>query len=361
MKNLRIFLRRLIKILLSCIVLVLTTGIVICIFSYTYYSVGYHSIKETDKTVFFSGTSRENIILTDSGSSRRTGNTFMSIPEWYIVSISEDYTDWLEWGNNPSNFPYFSYLRDYWILYGKITALMDGNIPRDYEYHMMIQVIGVSTTLEFGLKWIYENSIGRLTSLLSFDTPEDQYYTQISRKYVDFILLRPWYEFDYSAALWGFNFSLSHNFLRSMERYILYSLEFWVKKFYAKIIEDATHSSFATPDTWTEVQWVFDTWSMYWNPEVIQKTSGGIKILRYYPFTTTLPKIINHSWSQVETIAWNKKIMVEYTSQDTSGIILSIPIPVSPLISRNFLYTEVSKLSSLIHQSGSILQHIYDF
>lgn len=361
MKILRIFLSLLIKILLSCIVLFLTTGIVISIFSYSYYSVGYHSITQTDKANYFSGISENDIILTDSGSLRRTGNTFMSIPEWYIVSLSEDYTHWLEWGRNPSNFPYFAYLRDYWELYGKITALMDGTIPRDYEYHTMVRVIGISTTLEFGLKWIYEYSIGRLTSLFSIDTPEDKYYSQISRKYVDFILLRPWYEFDYSWALWGFNFSLSRSFPRSIERYMIYSLEFWFKKFYARIIEDAAHSSFATPDIWTEVHWKFDSLSISLNPDSIQKTTDGIKVLRYYPFTTMLPQVMNQAWTNIESISWNKKIMVEYTSKDNSGIILSIPIPINPLVSRNFLYTEVWELPFLMHQSGSKLQHIYDF
>jgi hypothetical protein len=82
-------------------------------------------------------------------------------------------------------------------MYGKITAIMDGTIPRDSEYHTMVQVIGVSTTLEFGLKSFYESTIGRMTAWSRYDTDEDQYYHAISRKYVDFILLRPWYEFDF--------------------------------------------------------------------------------------------------------------------------------------------------------------------
>lgn len=49
----------------------------------------------------------------------------MSIPEWYIVSISDDYTRFLELGNNPSDFPYFSYINDYWRMYGEISHILD--------------------------------------------------------------------------------------------------------------------------------------------------------------------------------------------------------------------------------------------
>jgi hypothetical protein len=113
----------------------------IAIFSYYNYSRGYTSITDIERGSLFSGMTQDSIILTDTPTSRRTGNTFMSVPEWYIVSISSDYTLWLESGKNPSDFPYWQYLVDYWFIYGKITALMDGMIPRDSEYHTMVQVI----------------------------------------------------------------------------------------------------------------------------------------------------------------------------------------------------------------------------
>lgn len=178
------------------------------------------------------------VILTDTGSSRRTGNTFMSIPECYIVSISDDYTLWLEKGNNPSDFPYWGYLKDYWSIYGKITALMDDTIPRDYEYHTMVRVIGMSTTFEFGLKSLYENSAGRILSMLSYQSHIDRFYTESFRRYVDFILLRPWYEFTYEKERNIMN-SMRDNEeniarkIRGFERYLLYLGEFSIKSIYA--------------------------------------------------------------------------------------------------------------------------------
>lgn len=221
-------------------------------FSYFHYHRGYQSVLQSDRNTIISALSGSQIIREDTGYSRRTGNTLMSIPEWYIVTLSDDYTQWLEQGKNPSDFPYISYLCDYWSMYGKITAMMDGVIPHDEEYHTMVRVIGLSTTLEFGLKALYENTMGRLTSFQGYNTSEDRYYTSSSRRYVRFILLKPWYLFDYTAE--KDNFHLQSYSLRSLERYGFYMMEFFIKKQYASLIEKATRSAYAVPDIWTFVR-----------------------------------------------------------------------------------------------------------
>jgi hypothetical protein len=252
------FMKKIGKICIYILGWILIILLSIAIFSYYNYSRGYTSVTDIERGSLFSDMTQDSIILTDTGTSRRTGNTFMSVPEWYIVSISSDYTLWLESGKNPSDFPYWQYLVDYWTIYGKITALMDGTIPRDSEYHTMVQVIWVSTTLELGLKSIYENIIWRMTSLFSHNTPEDQYFTSISRKYVDFILLRPWYEFDYGSALAWLSQELPHSdnpsLIRSTERKLIIGWEFFLKKQYAKIIENATKWAFAVPDIYSTIQ-----------------------------------------------------------------------------------------------------------
>lgn len=365
--NMLKFMKKIGKICIYILGWILIILLSIAIFSYYNYSRGYTSVTDIERGSLFSDMTQDSIILTDTPTSRRTGNTFMSVPEWYIVSISSDYTLWLESGKNPSDFPYWQYLVDYWVIYGKITALMDGTIPRDSEYHTMVQVIWVSTTLELGLKSIYENTIWRLTSLFSYNTPEDQYFTSISRKYVDFILLRPWYEFDYGSALAWLSQELPHSdnpsLIRSTERRIIIGWEFFLKKQYAKIIENATKWAFAIPDINTTIQgdlpanlWTIDT--------RIRSLSGQITVPRYYPFTEIVPKILSDTGVKIDTIAGNHKVVIS-TVSDTSythdDIWLSIANPIDASKKRVFYYSQIPEMTQIIQDSHTSLEHIYDF
>ena len=91
----RIF-KSFIKIILFFFGIILSILIGVGLFSYIEYQEGYQSVSPEEKLKFQKSIENHPIILSDTGSLRRTGNTFMSIPEWYIVSISDDYTTWLE-------------------------------------------------------------------------------------------------------------------------------------------------------------------------------------------------------------------------------------------------------------------------
>lgn len=249
-------------------------------------------------------------------------------------------------------------------MYGKITAIMDEKIPRDYEYHTMVQVIWVSTTLEFWLKAIYEYTIWRITSLWSCNTPIDRYYTEISRKYVDFILLRPWYEFNYTDAIMGLQYDTWSSLVRSTERYLLYYGEFFIKKLYAKIIENAAKSSFATPDIWTGVRGNFPVDVASVDPKNINITHDGIKITRYYPFTEILPKILELPLINIADIAGNKKIVIETISSSgeiSTWSIFSFNVPIDASKKRNYIYLKPESIKNYMNSSSAKITHIYDF
>ncbi len=351
------------KFLIFLLLLLIVIGGSIFGFSYANYQKWYTSVTEIEKENLLSSLKESDIILSDSGALRRTWNTLMSIPEWFIVSISDDYTSWLEQGNNPSDFPYFGYLMDYWYLYGRITSIMDYKIPRDYEYHTMVRVIGVSTTLEFGLKGLYEFTLWRLTSLIQYNSEEDTAYHKISRDYVHFILLRPWYEFDFRESLSRFDCHFSS--LRWTERCFLYGWELLLKKYYAKVIEDAAHSNFAIPNVWTEVGWVFPESVTQIDTINIVKTENGIKITRYYPFTEYLPKVLSESGTTVTSIAWNKKIVVEAQWPSNSitprEMFARIPLRTEPSIARTFSLLPVESLKTFLLEENVKISHIYDF
>lgn len=356
------FLKKIFKTFLWFLVIILVLLVGLWAFSYRYYTLGYESVAIDTKTQVFQGMGYDDIITTDSGSVRRTSNTFMSIPEWYIVSISDDYTIWLETGRNPSDFPYWQYLKDYWSMYGKITAIMDDKIPRDHEYHTMVRVIWLSTTLEFWVKSLYENTIGRLSYLGGFWVEEERYYAKVSREYVDFILLRPWYEYNFASAIvWHQHSSFS---LRSLERYYFYLIEFYLKKYYAGIIETAAHSQFAIPNVWTHVNGTFPSSIHAIDPKNIEMTASWIQISRYYPFTEIFPKISSYTGSIVEDIAGNKKVVTEFLIDTGAAIqkeLFTVPIPIDSSKSRAFFYLSPAEVQSYLNNPSMTLTHIYDF
>lgn len=364
MKQLTSFLKKWIKYLLFSILSFLLFLGALFLWGFILYSEGYNTSLTNSqiKAVELIG-SQNDIFVTDSGSIRRTWNTLMSIPEWYIVSISDDYTRFLELGNNPSDFPYFSYINDYWRMYGEISHILDvAWVSHDSEYHTMVRVIGVSTALEFSIKGIYENTLWRLVGHISgYSSSFDRSYIQISRSYVDFILLRPWYEYDFSHAYDIFSSDWVIQDVRTFERYVISGLELRFKSFYAHIIEDATHKQFALPDQYTTLSGSFLS-SASWNIDLKTLFKTELKIPRYYPFTQIYPDLLKSGENRIDSIAGNRIIVTEYKMKIlTEKAFLSIPSHIDSQITRSFYLDPIDISNQRLYTFPSFLSHIYDF
>ncbi|MBN1240806.1 MAG: FAD-binding oxidoreductase, partial [Gammaproteobacteria bacterium] len=117
---------------------------------------------------------------------RREEQTLLTIPEWYLVFNPVEYTDFLQVGNDPSDFPFFASIDEYWSLYDRVTAVADAyGYDTNAEYLTMLWVIGISTTAEYLVKGSYETTVGRLTRWLADgeDTPEDRFIAEAQRAY----------------------------------------------------------------------------------------------------------------------------------------------------------------------------------
>ena len=175
--------------------------------------------------------------------------TFLTIPEWYLVFNPVEYADYLEAGKSPSEFPFMASINEYWTLYDRVVAISDSSYPRNAEYMTVLKFIGISTTVEYMLKSLYENTIGRLSqwSANSWSTDEDKIIAQAHRAYSNLIFDKAWYEFDFSywvKRIWKETSFFGDNFFRKLERKISFTLEFGFKTFYAKLTKLGAQTAF---------------------------------------------------------------------------------------------------------------------
>jgi len=189
-------------------------------------------------------------VVTPPADRRPADQTYLTVPEWFLVFSPEEYARSLAPARrSPSAFPFAGHIGQFWQSYRDVAAQC-APLPANGGYHVMIAVIGVSTTVEYALKGIYEGVVGRFTELVSngADTPEDRLGAKVAQDYVDFIKVRPWYEFDFltpARQLWGL--PADGNILRRWERRYVLTSEYLVKAGYAQLIEAGTRSSYDVP------------------------------------------------------------------------------------------------------------------
>lgn len=193
---------------------------------------------------------------TPSEHRRGEDQTFLTFPEWYLVHSPAELAQYLDLHRAPSAFPWFGHVGQFWQ--GYLAATRETRTyPFNAGYHLMVSVIGSSTTVEYALRSAYESTVGRLAEASSDGRPtaEEKLGARVAQAYVDFIRVDPWYLFDFVAPLrelWS-NATpwTGANLLRKWERRFALSTEYVVKAGYAQLIKLGTQSVYdaATPVT----------------------------------------------------------------------------------------------------------------
>ncbi|MBS0290297.1 MAG: hypothetical protein JSS07_09740 [Proteobacteria bacterium] len=302
-------------------------------------------------------------------------STFLTFPEWYIVYSSQEYAKTLE-NNLPSAFPYFSAIKQFWQSYCYVNALSKHRYPFNVENHIMIMVIGSSLTLEYIIKGLYENTMGRFSEWTSShqQVAEDKYAYHTAKAYAELIPVRPWYEFSFlnsAKGLWQQTNLYDKHLFRKWERKFILSIEYSFKAFYAWVIEKSSHAAFGVADVTTGV------WLQYNNKENSQKSNPSHKVdtnsyivmmPRYQPFTPAALEAIKDN-AKFYDIADNHIIMlsavVPKDSKIKKGIeIFSLPVLISKDKKRVAIITPVSKLHEVLQEllsTNAEIEHIYDY
>lgn len=307
---------------------------------------------------------------------RSPDQTYLTFPEWFLVFSPDEYARLLRTGR-PSDFPWFRHIGQFWSSYAQVIKATR-KYPFNREYHVMIVVIGTSTTVEYGIRGIYETLIGRLTELTCAPdaTAEDRLAAREAQDYVDFIRVHPWYEFDFAARLkqlWTQTPMRGPHQLRKWERRYLLTSEWGVKAVYGWVIRKATHSAFAVPKASTMVV-VRDLPSNAKLPHMRRLQSSGdetlLELPRYQAFTHAAMTLAQSGARFVEVAGNRDAICVSMvvpmaaSNPDGTRVLIRQPILTRPGFERRVLVVPIARLSSALESSmrnGETVEHVFDF
>ena len=89
----------------------------------------------------------------------------------------------------PSGYPYFGSIAQFWGYYRDIWKITRSKYSFNLGYHVMVMVIGSSFSVEYGIKGLYENTVGRVSEWFAGGalTPEDHIAANVAQSYDDFI------------------------------------------------------------------------------------------------------------------------------------------------------------------------------
>ena len=326
-----------------------------------------------------SGTSIESAVPPNAR--RGTEQTLLTFPEWYLVHSPAEYARVVNAG--PSHaFPFMEQTGQLWSSYKTVTEeQVRGHYPMNPGYHCMIMVIASSTTVEYVLRSMYENTIGRASWLLGGQrlTDEDLYGAKAAQEYVDFIRQEPWYLFDFTSRLkhlWTDVPLTGPKLVRKWERRYALTTEYAIKAAYGKLIEKATRAAYTPALMTTEVvvDHIPDGWTPPSRITVLKRLPDGRALLslpRYFDFriaATSLAQQNVHIYdiagnsAAILVTAWMKN--GESLPAGDWHVLFEQSITVPPQTKRVALLVPVAKLSTFLTQApalGLTMEHVYDY
>lgn len=339
------------------------------------------AISLTITVVQFSFATPEDAIVTPLEYRRGAEQTYLTYPEWFLVFSPAELAAYLK-SRPPSKFPFIGHIRQFWQGYRAVYEATKDHYPFNAGYHLMVMVIGISTTVEYALKYSYETLIGRLTELTRTHglSEEDVFAANAEQDYVDFIRVQPWYEYDFAGKLgklWCDTSLFGPDQLRKWERKYALTTEYGAKAIYGAIIKKLTKMSYGAPLTVTAV--LLDRMppdaAIQQLPKmkvlnVLNDGSVLVTVPRYDAFMTYAATLAAHGIVFREIAGNRGLILVSFLAPAdshqtrTAQVFLTQPILSHPGLKRIVLAVPIAKLSKTLLAASRPpyqLEHVYDF
>jgi hypothetical protein len=312
---------------------------------------------------------------------RSVEQTFLTFPEWFLVHSPAEYARFI--GAQPAHgFPFLGHIEQIWSSYHSVTReQLRAGYPGNPGYHVMICVIAGSTTLEYGLRSLYENTIGRISWASSSGalTAEDRYGAAVAQDYVDFIRKEPWYLYDFSsklAHLWSSTPAWGPDMLRKWERRYALTTEYLVKAAYGKLIGAATHAAYDPALMTTQVVTNHVPAGFAPPPGVtlLRSLPDGRTVMelpRYFDFRIAAANLADQG-VELTDIAGNDSVILVTAIANAqvavapagSRVLFAQPIITRPGLQRTAVILPVAGLSRFLATAkgrGIEVEHVYDY
>ena len=294
--------------------------------------------------------------------------TFMTYPEWHIVHAYDDYAETLRDGD-PHDYSFTSAVLGFWSSLCALSETSAAHGEVDGATKQMVYVIGVSFTLEMGLKAAYEETLGRIATMVRGPqhSPLDRTSAAQAAEYAEFLQQVPWYKWHFLEDAEALANARTDAW-RDRERNLALSLEYRAKAAYAQAIAAAVENVGGDKLTLRMIVADFSDAQLAAMPEVslVARTERGavIETPRYRALTGILRQMAESGAEFVE-IAGNDDIMFTALSDE--------PRHESALFSarrqghgdtRHLVVVRVADLAQTLRQlpqSGLTLEHIHDY
>ncbi len=170
---------------------------------------------------------------------REESRTLLTYPEWHIVHAYDDYARVIS-QSDPHEFGFLAVIRGYWSSLCELSYASADHGGMSTETKQLVYTIGVSFTAEMAIKGAYEETLGRLATLVRGPerAPLDDVSARQARDYAEFLQQVPWYEWDFVLDAEELRTTATGSF-RDTERLLALGLEYAVKTLYAGVIEQA--------------------------------------------------------------------------------------------------------------------------
>lgn len=310
--------------------------------------------------------------------SRGKEQTYLTLAEWYQVYSYNEFGDFLASGGRQTDFPFATAISNFWSCYFLSLEQSKGH-EFNWQYNFGSWVIGINLTVEYGVKFAYENTIGRITQAIAgSDTEADRFIAKSWDSYAKTLYQTTWYHYPYFADLsgiWHETTLLNRAFIRNAERKAAFSVSYLLKGSYAQLwllsAEQKDNQTFSVVHAANRAHLDDD------GIKVLKELSGNrflIETERYAGFKAALVKLIERNVSFVE-IMGHETIALAYLSKNTKEPI-SDSASVKMIDRRELFYhpegyryrvtleARVDALKDtlrLLAENGSKFEMIYDF
>lgn len=298
-------------------------------------------------------------------SHRSESRTLLTYPEWHIVHAYDDYAQVIATGD-PHDYAYGRAIAQYWSSLCSLSRASGQMDDVDTSTKQMVYVIGVSFTAELAMKALYEETLGRLFTVLR--GPEHSALDVLSagqaRNYAAFLQQVPWYRWDFEADIRALD-TAKTDLLRDRERRLALGGEFSVKAAYARLIAQAVAATGFDELKLRMVVKGLDqaALSEFEGVKVIGPMGDGYEIEtpRYRALTRLLEKLAIAGAEFVE-IAGNDDIMFTVTTRlpGIDGALASLPRQ-GYGDTRYLVLVKVTELATRLRAFPGGVEHIHDY